>query len=81
MSTWLTSGPIAIKTTLVTACANPLMACAAGFALWHLYNAWCNYDENTRLGHRVEQYEYGGYLMQPSKYRTCFEQFLTYLST
>jgi len=82
VSAWLASGPLVVTETVVAACANPLLAVAAGcFALWHLGNAWAKYDENQKLRRQVTDYEYGENLFRSDKQCTSFEQSLTSLPT
>lgn len=82
LSTWLASGPIALKTTTVAACVNPWIALAAvGVAIYNLNRARRDHDEKVRLEGQVKQYEYSEYFPQSSKQCVCIELWLTHLNT
>lgn len=62
LSKWLTTGPVAVKTAMVVACANPVVAfTAAVFGIYHLNKALSDNKERVRLGGQAEKYENSQY--------------------
>ncbi|KAH7355001.1 hypothetical protein BKA65DRAFT_581699 [Rhexocercosporidium sp. MPI-PUGE-AT-0058] len=58
LSTWLASGPIALKTTTVAACTCPWVALTAVcFAIYNLNRGLRDHEEQGRLEGQVNRYE------------------------